>query len=530
MKKILLSVFAVMALALITNAQCPFVEQSTGFTAPSRGINSVCAVDDQVVWATAYDGSGSSAPCQDFTRTTNGGTSWTPGTISGITHLDIAMVSAVDDMNAWVAVFPPASNSTNQGIYHTSDGGASWARQTTAEYTNASSFCNIVHFWDANTGWCQGDAINGDFEMYTTVNGGTTWTLVPGANIPDPLSGEWGVVGYYSVVDDIVWYGTNVGRVYKSIDKGLNWTVSDVPPFTGLYIQPFFRSEDVGLCMDKDASTTGDLTISTDGGTTWAALSTTGTNYSNDLGYVPGTPSTWVSTGAAEGLSGVTYTYDDGSNWTEWLDCQGVQFLATDWIDTETGWAGSFNTDASAGGMWNFTGNLVPPIAPTADFEADLTSVMLGESVTFTDLSTGDPTSWAWTFDGGLPGTSYIQVPPMVQYNTPGSFDVTLAVTNTNGTDTKTLEDYIYVGGVGIGDNKQVTVAIYPNPVQDVLNIKGAASIQEVQIINLVGQVVYTQKVDNDFLKLNLSNLRSGIYNLKVKIADGFINKKIVVN
>ncbi len=529
MKKILLSVFAIMAIALITNAQCPWIEQATGFTAASRGINHVCAVDDQVVWATAYDGSGGGGACQDYTRTTNGGTTWSPGTITGITHLDFAMVSAIDDQTAWIVAYPPGSNSTDQGIYHTSDGGATWARQTTAEYTNASSFCNIVHFWDANNGWCQGDPINGEYEMYTTVNGGTTWTLVPGANIPDPLGGEFGVVGYYSVVNDIVWWGTNKGRVYKSIDKGVNWTVAVCTPLNNKYIQPYFRSEDFGFCQDKDAGTTGDLAVTNDGGTTWTALATTGTVFYNDMGYVPGTTGTWVSTGAATVASGVSYSYDDGSNWTEWIDCQGVQFLATDWIDTETGWSGSFNADATTGGMWVFTGSLIPPVAPTADFEADMTAVMLGESVTFTDLSTGDPTSWAWTFEGGLPGTSYMETPPPIQYNTPGSFDVTLAVTNINGTDTKTVDDYIYVGGVGIDDNKMVTVTIYPNPVQDILNIKGAVNIQEVQIINLVGQVVYIQKVESDFLKLNLSNLRSGIYNLKVKIADGYVNKKIVV-
>ena len=94
MKKILLSVVAILALSMAVNAQ--WIEEATGFSTASRGIRCVYAVNSQVVWATAYDGSGAAAPCQDVTVTTNGGTLWTPHTIAGATNLDIANVVAVD--------------------------------------------------------------------------------------------------------------------------------------------------------------------------------------------------------------------------------------------------------------------------------------------------------------------------------------------------------------------------------------------------------------------------------------------------
>ncbi len=56
-----------------------------------------------------------------------------------------------------------------------------------------------------------GDPIGGYFEIYTTVDGGVTWTRVPQADIPIPYRGEWGVVGYYDVIGDTIWFGTNVG-------------------------------------------------------------------------------------------------------------------------------------------------------------------------------------------------------------------------------------------------------------------------------------------------------------------------------
>jgi len=82
--------------------------------------------------------------------------------------------------------------------------------------------------------------------------------------------------------------------------------------------------------------------------------------------------------------------------------------------------------------------------APTADFMADNTTAEVGSTVSFTDLSTNMPTSWSWTFNGGTPSTSTVQN-PRVTYNTPGTYAVSLTVTNAQGTDTETKAGYITV-------------------------------------------------------------------------------------
>ena len=82
--------------------------------------------------------------------------------------------------------------------------------------------------------------------------------------------------------------------------------------------------------------------------------------------------------------------------------------------------------------------------APVADFTADTTTVMAGGSVTFTDLSSNNPTSWDWTFEGGTPSSSTSQN-PTVTYNTPGTYNVTLTASNSVGSDTETKTDYITV-------------------------------------------------------------------------------------
>ncbi len=84
---------------------------------------------------------------------------------------------------------------------------------------------------------------------------------------------------------------------------------------------------------------------------------------------------------------------------------------------------------------------------PTADFEADMTNVPVGCGVNFTDLSPGVPTTWNWTFEGGTPATSTLKNPENIQFMNEGTFNVSLTVTNSEGSDTKTINGYIVVSG-----------------------------------------------------------------------------------
>lgn len=83
-------------------------------------------------------------------------------------------------------------------------------------------------------------------------------------------------------------------------------------------------------------------------------------------------------------------------------------------------------------------------VTPVANFTANPTSVCPGGSVSFTNQSTGNPTSFSWSFPGGTPATSSAQNPTVV-YNTPGTYNVSLTVSNANGSNTKTSTAYITV-------------------------------------------------------------------------------------
>lgn len=409
-----------------------WIPQASGFSAQYRGINYISIVDQNIVWATAYDGSGNNANIQEFTKTTNGGTTWTPGTINlGNTGLGVSMIHAYDATTAWLAAYPNASGQTG-GIWKTTNGGTTWTRQTSATFNNAASFTNVVYFWDANNGFCQGDPINSEFELYTTTNGGTTWTLVPGANIPAPLSGEYGYTRQIEVVGNTVWFTTNKGRIYKSTDRGLNWVVYQSPltDFGGTTSGNLsFKDNTYGIII----SNSGLVYRSSDGGSTWSQVTTTGPVKTVGLCWVEGTNIVF-STGA----DGSSFSEDGGTTWNP-IDTE--QHTAVEFKTGSLGWSGWFNASSTSQGMWKWQNNSTLE----ADFSGVPVVVCAGATVQFNDMTTGGtPTSWAWTFSGGTPASSS-QQNPVITYNTPGTYDVSLTVDDGNGSVTKTISNYITV-------------------------------------------------------------------------------------
>jgi len=77
-----------------------------------------------------------------------------------------------------------------------------------------------------------------------------------------------------------------------------------------------------------------------------------------------------------------------------------------------------------------------PPSAPNAAFNLNANSICEGACITLNDLSTNNPTSWQWTASGGTlsgQGTSSASV----CYNSPGTYTITLNVSNQGGNDSE---------------------------------------------------------------------------------------------
>ncbi len=96
----------------------------------------------------------------------------------------------------------------------------------------------------------------------------------------------------------------------------------------------------------------------------------------------------------------------------------------------------------------------------TADFSSNLTNVSAGGSMDFTDLSLGAPVSWFWQFEGAAPLESFDQNPTGIKYNSPGIYDVSLTIENSEGEQSSIVkENYISVSAEYLISNQDITVA-----------------------------------------------------------------------
>jgi len=82
---------------------------------------------------------------------------------------------------------------------------------------------------------------------------------------------------------------------------------------------------------------------------------------------------------------------------------------------------------------------------------------------------------------------------------------------------------------LGLNNFDSTSIKIYPNPVSNgVLTVKSSTTADlEVQLFNMLGQRVLTSKA---LESINVSELNTGVYLLKVILGASFVTKKIVVN
>lgn len=379
MKKLLL-LLLVFAFGANMKAQVFWQEMPTGFTAASRGVNQISYGDANNVWITVYDGVTTTNVIREYAHSVNGGSTWTGGVINlGSTTLGIACIAGIDANTAFVGAFPDTGGLG--GIWKTVNGGSVWTKQPTALYTSTTSFTDIVAFWDANNGVTIGDPDTPTtFEIYTTTNGGTNWVRVPAGNVPAPLTGEYAYTRGYTSIGNAIWFGTNKGRIYKSLNKGLNWTVS-VSPITDFQTGNMaFQSATEGVLVTDDWQ----FFRTIDGGTTWTPEVPTGTYRNGAITYVPGT-CTYVSLGNDLDLDqrGSSYSTDAGLTWidinTLGDDTNNDNGSDVAFYDATHGLASGFNTSAAVGGIFKFvnTDPLIfacPPLATTG-FNAEKANV-----------------------------------------------------------------------------------------------------------------------------------------------------------
>ncbi len=304
---------ACLALAPVTLGAQVTTEQQSGSTAL---LQAVSAVDARTVWVSGHRAT--------VLLTTDGGSTWTRRMVTGAdSTLEFRDVHALDAKTAWVLAAGPGAKSR---IYHTADGGASWALQ----FTNADSvaFYDCFTFFDRQRGVAFSDASGGRTLILRTENGGATWALLPASAAPAPLEGEGafaasgGCVTSHGKRDAWITTGSPEARVLRTHDAGMTWTAFPTPFVQGDgagMTAASFRDAKHGIgvgarismmARDTAAAVVG---ITSDGGRTWTLrgrLPEPGAIFG-----VASVPKVSRSTAGVAALSGLWITRDDARSW-----------------------------------------------------------------------------------------------------------------------------------------------------------------------------------------------------------------------
>lgn len=108
---------------------------------------------------------------------------------------------------------------------------------------------------------------------------------------------------------------------------------------------------------------------------------------------------------------------------------------------------------------------------------------------------------------------------------------VRIAFNHTNTTDQywMLIDDLSIVPGVGVEDHETI-VNVYPNPANNMVNINASSVIDDIEIVNIAGQSVYTATISENNAQVNVSALAAGMYFVKVNTANGEnFTKKITI-
>lgn len=421
-----------LTLSLMIMSLCMF-SQSTIWKPHDAAIDSfnvmgcryLWAVDSNTVWSMFYDGTYTTRAMNKVTVTHNGNTFKSYNILPDTNNFNASNIVGVNDSVAFVAMY--SKDATRNGIIMmTMDSGKTWMNiaDTSFMFVGGNNFPDVVHFYDNMNGWALGDP-NGntgggstnEFEIYRTSNMGGTWTRVPDANIPNPLSGEYGLTNVYTTFGtQNIWFGTGKGRVYHSTDGGNTWTASSVGGMAAGVEGLAFRDAMNGLVWG--INTSGGPTVmkkTTNGGATWTSITITGSTTlgTYDLCAIPGRGA-YMSVGAtpSSATSFVTsVSTDDGATWTilEQGTTNTERMLKVMMLDSAHGWAGTFADQTSPWtlGINNYIGPKMQQVCPMS--VSGNTVVCSGNSVT---LTASGADTYTWSTNAGSANTNTVTVTP----------------------------------------------------------------------------------------------------------------------
>ena len=281
-------------------------------------LQAVSAASNGVIWASGLEGT--------YTRSVDGGQTWTAGVVPGAEALQFRDVHAVDRSTAYLLSSGPGDVSR---IYKTTDGGETWQLQHTNP--EPEGFYDCMDFWDASHGFVYGDSVDGRMSLLVTTDG-SGWTAVEADRLPAPLPGEGGFAASGTCAqalgdaDGFVGMGVGGARLLRTRDRGERWEVSRTPvpgdnDTSGLTSVAFLPSGE-GVAAGGDISApdayVDNVAVTEDfGGSWWLVAGPTFPGAIYGIAFVPGAPTLTL---VAVGPGGASYSTDNGGSWSSIAD------------------------------------------------------------------------------------------------------------------------------------------------------------------------------------------------------------------
>ena len=315
-------------------------------------------------------------------------------------------------------------------------------------------------------------------DLNRSTNGGNSWT---DATNGISETGPWVTAWSQDPVDAATLYAGFV-NMWKSTNGGQAWT--SISNFSGTSTVNTFTVSPADNQVIW-VSRAGELILTTNGGTSWTSVTNVPPGTISGIACSNTDPNkVWITYSGFNNSNKVFHSNDRGATWTNLsgsvpnvpVNCivhvdnsNDAVYIGTD--------IGAFFKDASLNvwqpfsnglpnvivtqlhihyatskirastygrGMWESDLYLPGSYPPVSAFGASQSITCPGAAIQFTDYSAGQPSGWSWQFPGGNPTTSTAQN-PVVYYNTPGNYPVTLVTTNVNGTDSTTNTNYIQI-------------------------------------------------------------------------------------
>jgi len=215
--------------------------------------------------------------------------------------------------------------------------------------------------------------------------------------------------------------------------------------------------------------------------------------------------------------AGAAYAWNDGS---------ATQTIS---VNQEGTYSVIVTNTASCVGTDTINVTLVAPIVNNGfDFEP-LFNIQPGR-VRFTPIDLNPNYTYSWDFGDGFTANDAVTEH---DYMTTGNYVVKLTVSDGCAESTETLEIYVdrYTSVTRVKATDLV-VKLYPNPTSSVLNVALESEntyINKLSIFNMIGQEVTTivpQTKNTKQQSIQLNNLASGAYLIKIETDKGTVNRK----